>query len=82
MTYNTHSNEWRKRRFFSHKNMTTPEPTDPNITYKVLRLTTEGYTEVDTINAVKLTKTQCDQVIQNLIADGVNPREIKAVRDN
>ena len=62
--------------------MTTPEPTDPNITYKVLRLTTEGYTEVDNINAVKLSKAQCDQVIQNLIADGVNPREIKAVKDN
>ena len=53
-----------------------------NTTYKVLRLTTEGYTEVDNINAVKLTKAQCDQVIQNLINDGVNPREIKAVRDN
>ena len=36
---------------------------------------------VDNINAVKLTKAQCDQVIQNLIADGVNPREIKAVQD-
>ena len=59
--------------------MTTPEP---DITYKVLRLTTEGYTEVDNINAVKLTKEQCDQVIRNLIADGVNPREIKAVKDN
>ena len=59
--------------------MTTPEP---NITYKVLRLTTEGYTEVDNINAVKLTKEQCDLVIRNLIADGVNPREIKAVKDN
>ena len=43
---------------------------------------TEGYTEVDNINAVKLTKAQCDQVIQNLIADGVNPREIRAVKDN
>ena len=60
--------------------MTTPQPDTP--TYKVLRLTTEGYTMVDNINAVKLTKAQCDQVIQNLIADGVNPREIKAVRDN
>ena len=59
--------------------MTTP---DPNTTYKVLRLTTEGFTEVDTINAVNLTKAQCDQVIQNLIADGVNPKEIRAVRDN
>ena len=52
-----------------------------NTTYKVLRLTTEGYTMVDNINAVKLSKAQCDQVIQNLIADGVNPREIKAVPD-
>ena len=59
--------------------MTTPKP---DTTYKVLRLTTEGYTEVDTVNAVHLTKAQCDAVIQNLIADGVNPREIKAVRDN
>ena len=60
--------------------MTTPEP--DNTTYKVLRLTTEGYTEVDSLNAVKLTKAQCDQVIQNLIADGVNPSEIRAVKDN
>ncbi len=69
-----------KATIFLHKNMTTPKPEDT--TYKVLRLTTEGYTEVDSINAVKLTKEQCDQVIQNLIADGVNPREIKAVKDN
>ena len=60
--------------------MTTPQP--DNTTYKVLRLTTEGYTEVDSVNAVHLTKAQCDQVIQNLIADGVNPREIRAVKDN
>ena len=69
-----------KAPIFSHKNMTTPKPDDT--TYKVLRLTPEGYTEVDNINAVKLTKAQCDQVIQNLIADGVNPREIRAVKDN
>ena len=69
-----------KATIFSHKNMTTPKPDDT--TYKVLRLTTEGYTEVDTVNAVHLTKARCDAVIQNLIADGVNPREIKAVRDN
>ena len=69
-----------KATIFLHKNMTTPKPEDT--TYKVLRLTTEGYTEVDTVNAVHLTKAQCDAVIQNLIADGVNPREIKAVRDN
>ena len=69
-----------KATIFFHKNMTTPKPEDT--TYKVLRLTTEGFTEVDTVNAVHLTKAQCDAVIQNLIADGVNPREIKAVRDN
>ena len=60
--------------------MTTPKPEDT--TYKVLRLTTEGFTEVDSVNAVHLTKAQCDQVIQNLIADGVNPKEIRAVKDN
>ena len=52
-----------------------------NTTYKVLKLTTEGFTEVDSVNAVHLTKAQCDQVIQNLIADGVNPKEIRAVKD-
>ena len=62
--------------------MPTPEPSNPIPTYKVLRLTTEGWTDFDTQNAVNLTKAQCDQVIQNLINDGINPREIKAVRDN
>ena len=62
--------------------MTTPKPNDPIPTYKVLRLTTEGWTDVDPLMAVNLTKQQCDQVIQNLIADGVDYREIKAVRDN
>ena len=60
--------------------MTTPKPDTP--TYKVLRLTTEGWTDFDSRTAVNLTKEQCDQVIQNLIADGVDYREIKAVRDN
>ena len=60
--------------------MTTPKPDDT--TYKVLRLTTEGWTDADPLMAVNLTKEQCDQVIQNLIADGVNPREIRAVKDN
>ena len=59
--------------------MTTP---NTDTTYKVLRLTTEGWTDVDPLMAVNLTKQQSDQVIQNLIADGVDYREIKAVRDN
>ena len=54
-----------KATIFLHKNMTTPKPEDT--TYKVLRLTTEGYTEVDNINAVNLTKQQCDQVLNNLV---------------
>ena len=63
--------------------MTTPEPSNPIPTYKVLRLTTEGYTEVDNINAVKLTKAQCDQVLKNLTQlEGIDFRELKAVRDN
>jgi len=51
-------------------------------TYKVLRLTTEGWTLVDD-QAVNLTKQQCDQVLQNLVQmEGINPRDLRAVRDN
>ena len=51
-------------------------------TYKVLRLTTEGWTLVDD-QAVNLTKQQCDQVLQNLVQmEGMNPRELRAVKDN
>ena len=72
-----------KATIFLHKNMTTPEPTDPNITYKVLRLTTEGWTDFDSHNAVNLTKAQCDQVLKNLTQlEGIDFRELKAVRDN
>ena len=59
--------------------MTTP---DAIPTYKVLRLTTEGWTDADSINAVNLTKEQCDVVLNNLVNDGVDFRELKAVRDN
>ena len=61
--------------------MTTPEPDTP--TYKVLRLTTEGWTEFDPLTAVNLTKEQCDQVLNNLVQmEGIDFRELKAVRDN
>ena len=51
-------------------------------TYKVLRLTTEGWTLVDD-QAVNLTKQQCDQVLHNLVHyEGIDFRELKAVRDN
>ena len=62
--------------------MTTPQPRDPNTTYKVLRLTTEGWTLVDD-QAVNLTKQQCDQVLNNLVQmEGINPRDLRAVKDN
>ena len=69
-----------KATIFFHKNMTTPQP--ENTTYKVLRLTTEGWTLVDS-TAQKLTKAQCDQVLKNLTQlEGIDFRELKAVRDN
>ena len=72
-----------KATIFSHKNMTTPEPSNPIPTYKVLRLTTEGWTDFNTVNAVNLTKQQCDQVLKNLTQlEGIDFRELKAVRDN
>ena len=70
-----------KATIFSHKNMTTPQPDTP--TYKVLRLTTEGWTDFDSQTAVNLTKEQCDQVLHNLVhLEGIDFRELKAVRDN
>ena len=61
--------------------MTTPQP--ENTTYKVLRLTTEGWTDFDSQTAVNLTKEQCDQVLNNLVQmEGIDFRELKAVRDN
>ena len=53
-----------------------------NTTYKVLRLTTEGWTDLDSLMAVNLTKEECDTVLQNCVNDGIDYRELKAVRDN
>ena len=61
--------------------MTPPQP-ESNPTYKVLRLTTEGWTELDSLMAVKLTKEECDAVLKNCVNDGIDFRELKAVRDN
>ena len=62
--------------------MTTPQPSDPNTTYRILRLTTEGWTDLDSLMAVNLTKEECDTVLQNCVNDGIDYRELKAVRDN
>ena len=60
--------------------MTTPKPDDT--TYKVLRLTTEGWTDVDNL-AVNLTKEQCDQSLKNLIAMELStPERLRAVYDS
>ena len=59
--------------------MTTP---DPNTTYKVVRLTTEGWTLADD-SAVNLTKQQCDEFLRNQVDyEGVPPHQLKAVKDN
>ena len=69
-----------KATIFSHKNMTTPQP--DTATYKVLRLTTEGWTLVDS-TAQNLTKAQCDEVLNTLVQmEGINPSSLKEVRDN
>ena len=63
--------------------MTTPQPNNPVPTYKVLRLTTEGWTNFDSQTAVNLTKAQCDQVLHNLVhLEGIDFRALTAVRDN
>ena len=60
--------------------MTTPEP--DNTTYKVVRLTTEGWTLADD-QAQHLTKQQCDAILLNLVEmEGVPPHQLKAIRDN
>ena len=58
--------------------MTTPEP---NTTYKVIRLTTEGWTLADD-QAQNLTKEQCDAILQNYVQmEGVNPSELSAIKE-
>ena len=79
MTYNTLRTSGESDDFL-HKTMTTPQP--ENTTYKVMRLTTEGWTLVDS-TAQNLTKAQCDEVLNTLVQmEGINPSSLKAVRDN
>ena len=61
--------------------MTTPQPDIP--TYKILRLTTEGWTEFDSMTAVNLTKEQCDLALKELVeSEGIAPRQLRAVYDS
>ncbi len=61
--------------------MTTPQPSDPNTTYRILRLTTEGWTLADD-QAVNLSKERCDAILQNYVQmEGVNPSELRAIKE-
>ena len=63
--------------FFTHKEQMTKSNIPPDTRYKVLTYSTMGWTLADD-QAVNLTRAECDQWIQNLIAEGKNPAEIKA----
>ena len=63
--------------------MTTPQKLDPNRTYKIQRITTEGWTDVDVLTAVNLTKEQCDLALKELVeSEGIDPRHLRAVYDS
>ena len=52
-----------------------------NTTYRILRLTTEGWTLADD-QAVNLSKEQCDAVLQNYVQmEGVNPSELREIKE-
>ena len=63
--------------------MTTPQKLAPNRTYKIQRITTEGWTDVDVLTAVNLTKEQCDLALKELVeSEGIDPRQLRAVYDS
>ena len=48
-----------------------------------MRLTTEGWTDVDVLTAVNLTTEQCDLALKELVeSEGIDPRELRAVYDS
>jgi len=48
--------------------------------YRIEELTTEGWTLLDD-KAVKLTKSQCDVMLNEFMASGVNASRMRAVLD-
>ena len=48
--------------------------------YRIEELTTEGWTLLDE-KAVKLTKSQCDVMLEEFMASGVNASRMRAVLD-
>ena len=75
MTYNTHSNEWRKATIFFHiRTMTTPQPNiPPDTRYKVLTYSTMGWTLADD-QAVNLKKSRVRSMDTKLDSRRQKPR--------
>jgi hypothetical protein len=49
--------------------------------YKILQLFTNDWELIDE-KAVKLTKEQCDHLLNYYVNEGVNPNHLRAVRDD
>jgi len=49
--------------------------------WKIVILETTGWNNIEESNCVKLTKEQCTDRIESLLAEGYNPNHIRAVPD-
>ena len=49
--------------------------------WKIIILDTTGWNNIEESNCVKLTKEQCTDRIESLLAEGYNPNHIRAVPD-
>ena len=49
--------------------------------WKIIILETTGWNNIEESNCVKLTKEQCTDRIESLLAEGYNPNHIRAVPD-
>lgn len=49
--------------------------------WKIIILETTGWNDIEEMNCVKLSKEQCTNRIESLLAEGYNPNHIKAVPD-
>lgn len=49
--------------------------------WKIIILETTGWNDIEEPNCVKLSKEQCTNRIESLLAEGYNPNHIKAIPD-
>lgn len=49
--------------------------------YKILQLFTNDWEVIDP-RATRLTREQCDALLQQYVSEGVNPNHLRAVVDN